>query len=270
MVTYAFEKLYADLVTADGTVCIVYVAWTELFGVRRQTAGVELYTPDGRREVMHARAAVELPELDAPEWRLRLELPSGPFELRHRGCQGGWSPQASRADLSWSVKSVAGRAEARFLGDPERTPLVGHGYADWVVLQRTTRKLRLERVEWGRAHVGEETLIWNRIRTEQGESWTRVLSLGAERREATELLLAEHDQGVTVSTLGAAPLELDQGRVLHAGPALDRERFPSALVRGLAALVSPKMTETRWVRRARRPGQEGWALHERVCFGRAA
>ncbi|HSU40653.1 MAG TPA: hypothetical protein VLJ38_13835, partial [Polyangiaceae bacterium] len=79
MVTYAFEKLYADLVTADGTVCIVYVAWTELFGVRRQTAGVELYTPDGRREVMHARAAVELPELDAPEWRLRLELPSGPF-----------------------------------------------------------------------------------------------------------------------------------------------------------------------------------------------
>ncbi|HTQ06188.1 MAG TPA: hypothetical protein VMI54_20140 [Polyangiaceae bacterium] len=270
MVTYAFEKLYADLVTSDGTVCIVYVAWTELFGVRRQSAGIELYTPEGRREVVHAREPVRVPELDAPEWCLRLELPSGPFEFRHRGQTGGWSPEGGRAAVSWCVKSASGRAEARFSETSGRAPLVGQGYADWVVLRQPTRKLGFERVEWGRAHVGKETLVWNRIRGERGDDWTRVLSLGAERREARELSLAEHDRGVTVVAHGAPPLELDRGRVLHAGPALDRERIPSSLARGVATLVSPKMTETRWVRRARRGDAEGWALHERVYFGGAA
>jgi hypothetical protein len=270
MVTYAFEKLYADLITNDGTVCIVYVAWTELLGLRHQSAGLELYTPDGRREVIQARRARELPDLDAPEWRLELELPDGPFELRHRGSAGGWAPEGARADLAWCVKSAAGRVEARFSAESGRAPLLGHGYADWVVLRQPTRKLGLERVEWGRAHLGDETLVWNRIRTERGESWTRVLSLDTERRETTELELTEHERGITVATRNAPSLELDRGRVLHAGPALDRERLPSAFARGLAALVSPKMTETRWVRRARRPGREGWALHERVCFGSAA
>ena len=270
MVKYAFEKLYADLVTSDGTVCIAYLAWTELFGARHASAGLELYTPDGRREVHHARAGVALPDLDARSWQLRFELPSGPFELTHEACAGGWEPPGGQADLSWSVKSAAGRAEARFLGEPGRGPLVGRGYADWVVLRRPTRQLGLGQVDWGRAHVGDETLIWNRIQTERGDAWTRVLSLGAVREEVTELHLEEHAEGVTVRAHGARAIELDRGRVLHEGPALDRERFPSPLVRGLVTLMSPKMTETRWVRRARRGAEQGWAVHERVRFGSAA
>lgn len=270
MVKYAFEKLYADLVSADGTVCIVYLAWTELFGLRHRSAGLELYTPDGRREVIHARGVLAMPELEAPAWRLRLELPGGSFELRHEPRAGGWAPASERDDLSWCVKSLSGHAEAHFTGERARPPLVGRGYADWVVLGRPTRQLGLAELEWGRAHVGDETLVWNRIRTEAGESWTRVLSLAGGRAERTELALDEHDGGVTVATPGAPPIELDSGRVLHAGPALDRERFPSAVARGLAALVSPKITETRWVRRARRRDLRGWALHERVRFGSAA
>jgi hypothetical protein len=69
--------------------------------------------------------------------------------------------------------------------------------------------------------------------------------------------------------LGARTLELGAGRVIHDGPALDRERLPSAVARGLARLVSPPIDETRWVRRARLVGVpgEGWALLEHVRFG---
>ncbi|HEY3500478.1 MAG TPA: hypothetical protein VGK73_37555 [Polyangiaceae bacterium] len=270
MVAYAFEKLYADLVTSDGTACIVYVAWTELFGARHCTAGLELYAADGRRTVIHARGTPKLPDLDADAWRVRLDTPSGPIELRHEALAGGWAPEPGRADLSWCVKSARGRSELRFLGDSQRSVLSGYGYADWVVLRRPTRQLDLEQVDWGRAHVGGETLVWNRIRAGRGRSFTRVLSLGAGREETNELAIDEHDGGVTVSTGAKAALELDRGRVLHDGPALDDERFPSPLTRGLVALVSPKMTETRWVRRARRGEERGWALHERVRFGSSA
>jgi hypothetical protein len=99
---------------------------------------------------------------------------------------------------------------------------------------------------------------------------TRVLSLGSAREETTELAIDEHEEGVTVSAGTAGAVELDRGRVLHDGPALDGERFPSPVTRGLVALVSPKMTETRWVRRARRGEKRGWALHERVRFGSEA
>jgi hypothetical protein len=269
MVSYAFEKLYADLVTDDGTVCIAYVAWTELLGVRHASAGLELYTPDGRREVIHAREEPTLPALEAAEWALRLDVPGGPFELRHAVGWGPWSPKGAHADLSWSVKSAVGMTEARFLGDTSRKQLFGRGYADWVVLRKPTRRLGLRQVDWGRAHVGDDGFVWNRIRTVNGGVWASVLSTADARREVSSVALDEEGGGLIVTPAGGPSVVLDGGRVLHAGAALDRERFPSPLVRGLARLVSPPMEETRWVRRARVGTREGWALNERVCFGGA-
>jgi hypothetical protein len=269
MVMYAFEKLYTDLVADDGTVCILYLTWTELLGVRHASAGYELYTPDGRREVVHARSTPALPDLGASEWSVRLDVPGGPFELRQTVTSGAWTPEGTLDGLHWSVKVARADAEARWLGDPSRAVLRGPGYADWVALQRMTRGLGMRRVDWGRAHVGDATWIWNRIRLADGTAWTRGLrSDDAGRGEWQDLDLSDHAGGARMTPPDGRALHLDEGRVLHEGPAVDRERFPSAIARGVAKLVTPPMDETRWVRRARAAGAgEGWALHERVRFG---
>jgi hypothetical protein len=265
LVTYAFEKLYADLVTDDGTVCIVYLTWTEILGLRHATAGYELYTPDGKREVVHARRAPARPDLDSGAWTVRLDVPGGPFELCHSARSGAWAPIGGPTSLSWSVKTARADVEARWLGDEPRA-LRGRGYADWVTLHRVTRRLGLRRVNWGRAHVGEATIIWNCIESQSGEVWSCALSTdGARRDESRDLELGGPGPGRV-----PRGLELGDGRVLHDGPALDRERVPSATLRGLVKLVNPPVTETRWVSRARLGGglETGWALHEHVRFGK--
>src|SRR5207244_12700079 len=45
--TFRFRKLYADVVSDDGTVTIVYLTWLELWGARFASAGVERYGSDG-------------------------------------------------------------------------------------------------------------------------------------------------------------------------------------------------------------------------------
>src|SRR5437773_9886988 len=52
--TFRFRKLYADVVSDDGTVTIVYLTWLELWGARFASAGVERYGSDGGRDVQHA------------------------------------------------------------------------------------------------------------------------------------------------------------------------------------------------------------------------
>jgi hypothetical protein len=266
---YAFEKLYMDVVTDDGTVCIVYLTWTSVLGVRQATAGYELYTPDGRREVVHARRPVPLPDLAAPAWRIELDVPGGPFEVRHAARAGGWTPAEGFPAVDWSVKTARADVEIRWLSDTARPALRGRGYADWVSLHKITRRLGMRRVDWGRAHVGETTLVWNRIESTAGDVWTRAISVrGGERAECRAIELTPGGDAVVVA---ARTVELGAGRVIHDGPALDRERLPSRVARELARLVSPPIDETRWVRRARVTGEpaEGWALLEHVRFGGA-
>src|SRR5262249_9688661 len=148
VVTYAFDKLYADLVADDGTVCIVYLTRTEIFGTRHATATVELYTPNGKREVVHARRAPAIPDLDAGAWTVELDVPGGPFRIVHTPRAGGFTPAGSPAALTWAVTAACADVEARWLGDAGRGVLRGRGYADRVTLHRIARRLGLRRVDW--------------------------------------------------------------------------------------------------------------------------
>jgi hypothetical protein len=145
-VRYGFDKLYLDVVTDDGTVCIVYLTWTEVLGLRSATAGFELYPPNGSREVVHARRAPAPPDLAAPEWRVELDVPGGPLEVRHTARSEGWTPAGGFPAVDWSVKTARAEVEARWLGDPSRPVLRGRGYADWVSLRKITRRLNMRRV----------------------------------------------------------------------------------------------------------------------------
>src|SRR2546422_210387 len=112
--TFRFRKLYADVVSDDGTVTIVYLTWLELWGARFASAGVERYGPDGSRDVQHARPqAWEFsPDSVGDGWGVRLELPSGGFELRYQSALSSWRPNGDLPDPAMEWRGVVSPARA--------------------------------------------------------------------------------------------------------------------------------------------------------------
>ncbi|CAN5909317.1 hypothetical protein BH23GEM7_BH23GEM7_21160 [soil metagenome] len=114
---FRFRKLYADLVTEDGTVCITYLAWVEAWGMCSAFSGVELYSSAGTREVLRglAPAAIPPPGGDGRPVELHLEFPAGSFSLRFEPVHAPWRPagQSPDAALDWSVRVPRAAVVAR-------------------------------------------------------------------------------------------------------------------------------------------------------------
>src|SRR5207247_6055027 len=92
--TFRFRKLYADVVSDDGTVTIVYLTWLELWGARFASAGVERYGSDGGREVQQARpqAGQFHPASVDDGWGVLLERPSVDLVVRSPSATSSWRP----------------------------------------------------------------------------------------------------------------------------------------------------------------------------------
>ncbi len=247
-----FRKLYADVVSDDGTVTIVYLTWLEVWGARFASAGVERYGPDGSREVQHAQPqAWEFdPDSVGEGWGVRLDLPNADLELHYQAALSPWRPPGESPDraMEWRVliprASVVGRAAGR--------ELRGTGYCDWVDLRRPPRLLGMRRLRWGRVHLPSETVVLTALEFASGRTWSR-----AGRWQGREL---QPHRGAAELGEGQAPV-----RVLHDGPGLDRARFPAAATRFVARALTGALHERRWL--ARPGGGSGWAIHERVSFG---
>jgi len=270
-VGYGFRKIYADLVTADGTVCVAYLTWVRL--LRRWTGmgGAEIYWPDGRREILRATVEPELLEVDQPAARgpLRLELGELTFELEYTDEHGSWAPSepSPAPALHWQVLRTRGLGRVRW-SDPSRPPLEGLGYTDWVQIDRPTRLLGFRSLRWGRVHLPDRTLILEELRTKAGD-WRPGLEWSREAGPRAGEARFHPDGGSgAVRVAGGEPVELTAVRVLHDGSAFDAERVPSAVERALCVAVGGPTYETRWLARARCGDAEGWALHEAVRFGR--
>ena len=272
--SYAFRKLYADLISEDGTVCVVYVTWLEALGLVLPYAGVEIYWPDGRREVLHASRPP--PSLDSrhPPDRLEfeLELPGGRAKFAQRVVHGAWEPASPAAcsGLTWSVLVGRAAAELRWLDDSKRPTLRGGSYADWVVLTRLTRRLGLASIEWGRIHFETRTQVFNRITLRQGLEWQRCAAWSGGAPDETADVGLAWTAGEAHLTAGGAGVILAPARVLHDGSPLDAARIPNRAERLVASAMTGRSRETRWLSHARAVGDArdtGWALHEEVRFG---
>ncbi len=282
---FCFRKLYADLVTEDGTVCITYLAWVEAWGLRSAFGGVELYSPAGTREVLRARppAALPVPGGDGLPVELRLEFPDGAFTLLYEPVHPPWTPvgAAPLPGLDWSVRVPRGTVRGRWSGALARPDLTGTGYVDWVELRRPTRWLGVRELEWGRVHLPESTLIFTGVRSRSDAWWRRVahwpdLGYGAplvmddfdraDRENAVRIAFPRQDGPVLPDFV------LQPERVLHGGSAIDPARSPGFFERLAFRLVTGPSDETRWISRARlAEGADtiaGVALHEVVRFGR--
>lgn len=281
---FRFRKIYGDLVTADGTVCIVYLAWVHALGIRSGFGGVEVYSPDGRREVLRAQAPAPqpLPAGGDHPVELRLDLPDGRFTLRSEPQHPPWRPTGPSPTprLEWSVCVPRGVVTASWNG-AGRPELYGSGYIDCVELTRPTRWAGVRALEWGRVHLPDATVVFTGVQLPSREWWRQAAHWSVADRSGPRVLhdfqLSHHQEEVrcTFPVASGAPLQgvvLRPGRVLHQGDAVDRARSPARLERlGLRAITGPS-SETRWFSSAYALGgtssPAGFALHEVVRFGR--
>jgi hypothetical protein len=259
---FRYRKLYVDLVSENGEVCVGYATWLSLGRFELRSAGFERYTPEGERRVERARGPARVTQLPG-RVQLAFETVNGPFALElHAAHAVSTEPQPLTPHLSWQV--LAGSAEARLtLGQGER--LSGAGYADYVEMTRPPRALGLRTVEWGRGHVGAEGFVFTRATFRNGSVFASALANG--QPCVGWQLHRRADAGVDVELAGVT-LALANERILHEGSALDAARFPQTGERLVARLCSGDVEETRWLARATfASGASAWALHEHVRLG---
>lgn len=282
----SFRKLYADLVTEDGVVCVAYLAWLRAGGRTVSMGGVELYQPDGRREISRAVLGPARVSFRRSErgLQLRLRLREGRFVLRHENALEPWTPAGAppAPDLAWSVEVPRATASASW-PDSGRPALAGLGYADWVEIHRIPRRLRLAGLAWGRCHLPAATVVFTEVAFHRSPAWRRGAvwqhgePAGGAPQEWPDFRLDPREGGRELQLLGprGAPgpvVEIAGERDLHAGPALDGSRFPSSAERLLVRALAGPVAEVRRLGLAR-PATDhgvGWALHEQVRFGREA
>lgn len=259
---FCYRKLYADLVTDSGIVCVAYVAELELFGVRSVSAGYECYTPDGQRKVVRANGAAAL-EMAPDVISIRFPTIAGSFSYRLERTRAAFDEHRASARLAWQVLAASSVATARGIcGVGE---ISGIGYSDRVELNAPPRALGLSELAWGRGHTENECFVFTELRFRDGSVFRHSLIDGASsddfellRPSDTQLTLALPHGAFTLETL----------RSLHSGSALDEARFPNRFERGLSRALSGRVQEMRALARVNTAtGTQGLALHERVHFG---
>lgn len=270
MSLYGFRKLYSDLVTADGTLAVVYLTWVTLLGRTYGRAGVEVYRPDGTRTVLLGADPAPLePRTSEP---LRIALPKGELVLAyapvHRALDVG--PATTCPSLHWSVLLARGAAT---LTIPELGALEGVGYVDWVTISRPTRTLGLRLLDWGRVHTPRQTLVYTSLEHEDGRRWQVSGAWQVGREDARVdggVSVAIDDRGSGHVDAGPERVSLHAERVLHDGDAFGPERIASRADRLVVNALGGPTDETRWMGRATMADDEGRAVYERVRFGAAA
>jgi hypothetical protein len=270
-----------DLVDADGNVCIAYAASLRTLGLVRHFGGIELYAPNGDREVHRATSVRWSKNEGVIEIRGAFATPRSPqrgtdgwFLIRHHLTEGGWDPTGDPAcrGLAWRVLGARAAAVVELTRNGSAKHFSGLGYSDWVDMTRPTRRRGRAKVEWGRFHLPDGTFVYSRIANERGDSWQRALSIRSGHRVETTSVALEGDTASLVCRSERTELVLGPTRVLHDGPVLDAERLPGAFERRMSELMTGPAAERRVVGRARRSVSTsasalGWGIAESVRFG---
>ncbi len=276
---YEFRKVYIDLITERGEVCVLYLSWVNLFNRWFSQASVEIYEPGGKRTIIHA---VDTPPLVDPSRGLdqlpvALTIPGGKLELEVRPVHDAWEPQVPSPvpELSWRIGAL--RANNSFVIETEagRKTYRGEGYLDFVSITKATRKLGLRSLRWGRVHMFERSLAFTALELADDRRWF----VGATRLHGRDVrsygnltLKLEDGSGMVRFGTGGQILRLRKPQLLHSGSAFDPERVPNMLHRQVCNIIGGPHEERRWLCEAKVEASHGTgrALHEIVWFGKYA
>lgn len=268
MVGFCYHKLYADLVTETGAVCVVYTSDLRLAGASFRSFGFELYSAAGQRSVVHGVGDANV-RLDAENsLEIAFFTPEGPFgyTCELNPSDGSAIVHEPCPHVCWSVLSAKGKASAR--GSLCGAGLSGTGYCDKVTLNRWPRTLGLSRIQWGRLHTRAESAVFNRVTLTDGTIWQ---SNGNGRGDSSDFALEQTEEKLTGIRSHTGVYRLCAGRVLHEGAAVDAARFPSPALRALARLLTGPVFERRVLSSATFEDRTtGVVLHEDVRFGDSA
>jgi hypothetical protein len=254
---YEFRKIYLDCITPAGEVVVLYLNWVRLAGAWIARRSLERYAPDGTRTV------IDLPPPSPGVWDAPLADPC----LRLEGLHGAWSPPPPPTGpaLSWSVAHARANVALTWDGGAAE----GLGYVDRVRLTRPTRLVGLSTLGWGRVHLPDRTVVFERLTTTDGAVWDVGFDwrLGADAPRPLAGPVALGEDGAGAVPLDDGVLSLAPARVLHQGDAFDPDRVPRAMDRWFCRTLGGPTHETRWLSTAAHGGHVAPALVERVRFG---
>jgi hypothetical protein len=267
-----FDKLYADLVAPDGSVYVLYLAHLD-FGVRLRFAEIEAYPAGAGRQVHAGRAPRNLAAcLDcADALDVKLVAPAGRFRFQASALNGAFAPSSSAAPgVAWSVCMARTQARLELPASLGGGCVTGVGYVDRLRVENAGIRRQLLRLDWGRVHLADSTRVWSRVTLRDGDAWQQGARWSRPGAKAEPLPAGRASELVAAEVAGEEAAILGE-RVLHAGSAVDQDRFPILPLRWLCQVLAGRPEQRRCVARLGQSGSisgsgAGWGVYESVDF----
>lgn len=248
--SFSLSKWYLDVVGAGGEVCLAYAAELTAGPLRQRYASVLLAAPDSppRSHTVLRDARVPVQHGAVVEWAVA--------PLKVAGCWRAGAPAIATRELldepgalTWHCLQPRADAEVVCSG----RELSGTGYVEHLELTVPPWQLPIEELRWGRAHVGEHTLVWIDWR---GPRMQRHVFLDGVRVDGEVT-----DTSVRVSKL---TVTLTPAITLRDGDVARTALARAPALRSLLARHKLTLDEHKWLSTASVGRQTGWAIHEVV------
>jgi hypothetical protein len=304
MIPFHLQKWYFDLITADGYVLYLYFIAYRIAGLSQGYVSALLTAADEWRieSSLHIKPVFEAGKFIFGDSVLtsgrdgaclRLRLPQLALDLCYRATVPAWQPneggillERRRKQLSWRVPyakaEVSGWAQAE--GAP-RIELCGFGYHDFVEMTIPPWRLPVAELLWGRAHCGTYALVYNQIKTRDGECLQQTMlrdeaqrTMSAVDHAPVSMLLEldgrgfqiyEREKGAeTELSHDQFTLRLNRRRILVQGSLTEGDRIRPGLFKQFLIHTAGEAHELKMMSDATLfIGEEtikGQAIHERV------
>jgi hypothetical protein len=304
MSPFYLKKWYFDLISPEGDSLYFYFITARIAGLPQGLASAHLLLADGQEIRAIDKTPFAAPDAEGSlrlgrhafsfrsgRVEVRMEFSNVALDLAYAPRLGPWWPteggvllrQKGRIpkDLRWHVPLPSARVEGVITVDARKKSVAGDGYLDVVETNIPPWRLPLAELQWGRAHFADQTVVFNQIRTRQGEFIQNLFlaetlpNSGSRRHPSPDdqsftLQADSHDTQTALNRAGAFGLLLVRRKVIEESPVVSAERFRMKSARGLLRRLTGDPREKKMVSQARLEldgkTMSGTALHERVSW----
>jgi hypothetical protein len=294
------QKWYFDLLTSSGDALYFYFITLRVAGIKRGMASAHLVFADRTEIRSSARTPFEdlQPNGNLSLGRhsfsqhkdfvnLHMQFDNLALHLRYSTLVGPWQPPAggilwkkNQMSLGWRVLQPEAQVEGTIAFGSQKKFVSGLGYEDFVETNIAPWNLPIAELLWGRAYCDGHAIVFNQIKTRDGEVLQYIMLRRASEPRRDEpccdnskdaFLLERDDQdGETKITHKSFTLALRRQSVIEESRISTQERFKSKVVRRFLDRTCGRPEEKKMVSEAvlQLDGRtyRGHALHERAWW----